>query len=412
MAITEPILDSYYQFRNAKGQTLFKIFFPDKGVSYWPGSSFFTQPELERVLDQAIQKQPNIRVHMGHEVLKLQQFEDCVTLTVKNIAGHEFHVSALYAVGCDGANSTVKKFMDTTTTDLEFSFDWLVVDVIPHEKREWSPMNWQLCDPARPTTVVSGGPGRRRWEFMVLPHETKEEMNTPEKAWQLLEPWRLHQGNATLERHAVYTFRAAWADNWRDGRLMLAGDAAHLTPPFLGQGMCSGVRDAKNLAWKLDLDLSGVVEESILDTYIQERKAHVESIIRLSVALGEVICVPDHKQAEARDEAFLTGNAPPMPPFPILTKGILYGQQESGFAEFAGILAVQDEVQVQGKRCARKSSDSNSRFIRFSCRFFKRGGSKGKRNIEKWDDSITCSVRFSGAAKSGDNTGAHRMSRR
>jgi 3-(3-hydroxy-phenyl)propionate hydroxylase/flavoprotein hydroxylase len=351
MAITEPILDSYYQFRNARHETLLKIFISEKGLSYWPGSNFFNQPELERVLDEQIRKIPNIRVHTGHEVVKLEQDTDQVVLTVKDPAQREITVSARYAVGCDGANSTVKRFMRTTTTDLGFSFDWLVVDIIPHEKREWSPMIWQYCNPARPTTVMSGGPGRRRWEFMLLPNETKEELNTPDKVWQLLEPWNLHAGNATLERHAVYTFRALWADNWRDGRLLLAGDAAHLTPPFLGQGMCAGVRDAKNLSWKLDMVLSGLADASILDTYTEERKEHVATMIRIAIALGEVICVLDPEQARARDEAFLSGNVPPMPQLPLsLTKGILYGHPESGFNRGAGQLSPQDEVQRGEKR--------------------------------------------------------------
>ena len=351
MAITEPILDSYYQFRNADRKTLLKIFFPEKGLHFWPGSNFFNQPKLEQVLDEAIRKNPNIRVHMGHEVVQLEQDADQVTLTVRTPERREIRVSALYAVGCDGANSTVKRFMNTTTTDLGFSFDWLVVDIIPHEKREWSPMNWQYCNPARPTTVVSGGPGRRRWEFMKLPDETKEELNTPEKAWELLKPFDIHPGNATLERHAVYTFRALWADNWRDGRLLLAGDAAHLTPPFLGQGMCSGVRDAKNLAWKLDMVLSGLADVSVLDTYTEERKTHAETLIRMAISLGEIICVLDPEKARKRDEMFLSGNVPPMPQLPLsLAKGIVYGNPENGLKKGAGIPAPQDEVELDGRR--------------------------------------------------------------
>ena len=111
--------------------------------------------------------------------------------------------------------------------------------------------------PVRPTTVVSGGKGRRRWEFMRLPGESVEDLNDSETAWQLLAPWDITPENATLERHALYTFKARWADIRRDGRFLLAGDAAHQTPPFAGQGLGAGIRDAVNLAWKLDLVLSG-----------------------------------------------------------------------------------------------------------------------------------------------------------
>ncbi len=168
-------------------------------------------------------------------------------------------VRARYAVGCDGANSFVRGAIGAGWHDLGFAYDWLVVDVDPaRAARLGSPLNWQLCDPARPTTLVSGGPGRRRWEFMRLPHETLEQLNERgDRVEAARAVGRRGRTTRTLERHAVYTFRARWADAWRRGRVLLAGDAAHLMPPFAGQGMCSGMRDAANLAWKLDLVLAG-----------------------------------------------------------------------------------------------------------------------------------------------------------
>ena len=169
-------------------------------------------------------------------------------------------VTTRYVVGADGANSLVRQWIGSTVTDLGYFHDWLVIDLLMHaplEDFDFSPPAWQLCDPARPTTLVPGGPGRRRFEFMRLPTETVDELNEAETAWNLLAPWGITPATAKLERHTVYTFQARWCDTWRKGRLLLAGDSAHLMPPFAGQGMCSGLRDAFALAWRLDLVLDG-----------------------------------------------------------------------------------------------------------------------------------------------------------
>ena len=239
--------------------------------------------------------------------------------------------------------------MHTSLTDLGFLFDWLVVDVIPHKPREWNPPNLQVCDPSRPTTVVSGGKGRRRWEFMRLPEESVEDLNNAETAWQLLAPWDITPENATLERHALYSFRARWAEPWRDGRFLLAGDAAHQMPPFAGQGMCAGVRDAVNLAWKLDLVLSGQVEESLLDSYTSERLPHVQSTIQFSVDLGRIICISDPEAASMRDEAMIAARqqvaqGEPPPTFPPGPGIFLEGDP------LAGQMFLQREVAREGSR--------------------------------------------------------------
>jgi hypothetical protein len=254
-------------------------------------------------------------------------------------------LAARFVVGCDGANSFVRDQIGSGWHDLGFHFDWLVVDLAPADPRWDGPLNWQLCDPARPTTLVSGGPGRRRFEFMRLPHETLDELNREDAAWRLLGRWGLHAGDAKLERHAVYTFRARWADRWRSGRALIAGDAAHQMPPFAGQGMCAGLRDAANLAWKLDLVLAGRASETLLDTYMTERAPHVSAMIDLSVALGRIICVADPAEAAARD-ARMSGeakgrSAPVDAPLPPLGPGC--------FTEDAAReLFVQDVVRHRG----------------------------------------------------------------
>jgi flavoprotein hydroxylase len=165
--------------------------------------------------------------------------------------------------------------------------------------RVFDPLNLQICDPARPTTVVSGGPGRRRWEFMRLPDESRDRLDDEATAWELLAAWDVTPANATLERHAGYTFNARYAERWRTGAVFLAGDAAHEMPPFAGQGLCAGVRDAANLAWKLDLVLRDRADEGVLDTYPTERVPDVRTVIDFSIELGQVICVADPVEAAA-----------------------------------------------------------------------------------------------------------------
>lgn len=293
---------AHYEWRSADGEVLLRIGRDAQGSdSGWPESLMFSQPELERTLDDRIVALPSVRVDWDAEAVDVRESADLVEIAARRESGETLLVKAHWVVGCDGANSFVRSVVGARWNDLGFRFDWLVADVIPHEKRTWEPLNWQLCDPARPTTVVSGGPGRRRWEFMRLPGETMDELGREETAWRLLSAWDIRPDNATLERHAVYTFRACWADVWRRGRVLLAGDAAHLTPPFAGQGMCAGMRDAANLAWKLALVRAGRANDGLLDTYATERIPHVRAMIDLGVELGRVICVLSPEQARARD---------------------------------------------------------------------------------------------------------------
>jgi flavoprotein hydroxylase len=345
-ALTEPA--DTYEWRNAAGDTLLVISSREDGVSGWPEANMFAQPDLERALDRRVQSLPSVAVRRGAEVNDLRAEAECVTLVVSD-GGGRHEVTARWVVGCDGANSFVRRHIGTTVTDLGFFFDWLIVDVVCREPRTWIPINLQICDPERPTTLVSGGPGRRRWEFMRLPGENLDDLNTEATAWRLLEPWGVTRANATLERHAVYTFQARWVDDWRKGRLLLAGDAAHQMPPFAGQGMCSGLRDAANLAWKLDLVLRRQAAESILESYASERAVQVRATIGFSIDLGKVICVPDPAEAAARDAAMIAaakdrGPTPPLPA-PSLGPGLL----AAGDA-LAGHLFVQGEVVHGGIR--------------------------------------------------------------
>ncbi len=257
-------------------------------------------------------------------------------------------------MGCDGANSLTRKEIGGVQEDRGFEADWLVIDVLLRNDTTIEqlkiPAAGQYCNPTRPTTIVPAGvrDGKKfqRWEFMRLPGESIEDMESEAKVWELLEPWA---GPDALElvRSKVYTFRSLLAETWRKGRLLLAGDAAHVMPPFMGQGMCSGVRDAWNLAWKLGLILDGKANEQLLDTYQVERMPHVSQIIDLSIYLGKMICTSDPLEAEQRDLAFKNKTAPPPPAFPHLTSGILRRTAEGHVQQGAGLLA--PHVSVEGE---------------------------------------------------------------
>jgi 2-polyprenyl-6-methoxyphenol hydroxylase-like FAD-dependent oxidoreductase len=320
-ACSEPA--DIYEWRTAAGTTLLRFGQRGNGPSGWPASSMFNQPQAEAVLRRRATELPNVEVRRDVEVIGIDQNDDRVV--VHGADGTK--ITAQYVVGCDGANSTVRTLAGIDVHDLGFFYDWLIIDVILDEPRVFDPINLQICDPARPTTAVSGGPGRRRWEFMRLPHESLDDLNGEKRAWALLEPWDVHPGNATLERHAVYTFNARYARQWRAGRVLLAGDAAHLMPPFAGQGMCAGLRDAANLAWKLAAVLAGQASDGLLDSYQAERLPSARKAIEFSMELGRIICVPDPDEAAARDVAMAAGvgdEPAPAPGLPDIDTGCIH----------------------------------------------------------------------------------------
>jgi 2-polyprenyl-6-methoxyphenol hydroxylase-like FAD-dependent oxidoreductase len=359
--ITEPA--TTYEWQNARGETLLLLDRSRPGACGWPAATMFMQPQLEALLDETAKAVAAVNVHQGWEVTGLDDDDgERVRVTVGRgesrdgswvASGEERVVEAAYVIGCDGANSIVREQMGVALEDLGFVFDWLIADTVPHDPQLLRGVNLQRCDPARPTTLVSGGPGRRRWEWMLLPGETREEVEDRDFVWSLLAQSGVGEEDVTLERHAVYTFRARWAERWREGRMLLAGDAAHLMPPFAGQGMCSGIRDAFTLAWHLDLVLRGQADESTLDMYTSERCAHLRHAIALSVELGKVICIADEEQAAARDEAMLSiaadASAPAIePPPPVLGAGIREDGDGDG-ASAAGTLFPQARVSIDGR---------------------------------------------------------------
>lgn len=311
-SISEPA--PVYEWRNGVGTTLMRFGRIGSAMSGWPFSSMFCQPELEALLAERVESLPSLELRRGLRARAIEQDATGVVVHLVPLHMDSDHqlveqtddgetLRAAYVVGSDGARSTVRELLGIQSDDRGFFYDWLIVDVVLDEPRVFDPVNLQVCDPTRPTTAVSGGPGRRRWEFMRLPGETIDDLNQVATAWTLLAPWDVHPGNARLERHAVYTFQARVAEQWQVGRALLAGDAAHLMPPFAGQGMCAGIRDAANLAWKLDLVLDGRADPTLLATYEEERRPSACAAIDFSIELGRVICIPDPAEAAARDEA-------------------------------------------------------------------------------------------------------------
>lgn len=269
---------------------------------------FFYQPELEEVLRDGLGRFPNVEMRLGTEVTDVTQDETGVSLRLADGTT----LSAAWAIGCDGARSTVRKAAGIRLDDLRFDEPWLVVDAevdgpitfpdftgVP-EGANLQRLSVMLCDPRRPATVVPGRGSHRRWEFMLLPGETEAAMEDPEVVRSLVAPWVKGVPHRII-RAATYRFHGLVAEDWRRGRLFLAGDAAHQTPPFFGQGMCHGLRDAANLAWKLELVQSGLADEALLDTYQVERDAQVRHVIGRAVEVGRTICLLDPQAAAARD---------------------------------------------------------------------------------------------------------------
>jgi len=277
----------------------------------WANDYFFYQPELEDRLREGLARFANVTLWLGAELETFEQDAAGVTLHFRHAGSHEA-ARASWMIACDGSRSRVRKVLGIALDDLDFEEPWLVVDAevqgevtfpdvwgVP-EAADLQSLSVMLCDPARPTTVVPGRGNLRRWEFMLLPGETDADMMRPETVAELVAPY-LAGVPHRIVRAATYRFHGLIAETWRDGRVFLAGDAAHQTPPFFGQGMCHGMRDAANLVWKLELVQRGLAPASLLDTYQPERDPHVRSVVTAAIEAGRYICELDPARAAARD---------------------------------------------------------------------------------------------------------------
>jgi len=317
---------------NAEGRLLIRLKRLDgPGPEGWKGAYRFYQPLLETILRDGVARFPRVDIRLRADVYALDEGEDKVGVRYEDLnSGRLAGITARYVVGCDGARSTVRRFMGVGLQDLRSHERWLVLDMIldcPPEQVRFAADEEgvyldavQYCDPARPTTYIPMVGNRHRWEFMLLPGDDPAAIARPEHVWQLLKFWNVGPREARIERAVVYTFHSALATQWRRSNLLLAGDAAHQMPPFLGQGLCSGIRDANNLAWKLGMVIGGEAPPSLLDSYETERSEHVRNFIELAVKLGEVIQATDPEKARRRDLDFLANPrlleiaAPPLGP--------------------------------------------------------------------------------------------------
>ena len=262
---------------------------PSRSPNGFPQANMFDQPELEALLRANLKRYPNAQLRGDAEVTELSDSGNCIRVTFTDRCdGHVHQIDADYVLGCDGANSMVCAQIGSAMRDLNFQQRWLVIDVASNaDLHQWEGVH-QVCDPVRAATYMRIGPARHRWEFQLLAGETADDFGTLNALRPLIAPWTAEVANTelTLLRVTEYTFRAQIADRWRRGNVFILGDAAHLTPPFIGQGMGAGVRDAANLAWKVAGVHDGALAADVLDTYEQERKPHTRHMIRLALGVG------------------------------------------------------------------------------------------------------------------------------
>ncbi|MDR6510694.1 3-(3-hydroxy-phenyl)propionate hydroxylase [Novosphingobium capsulatum] len=285
----------------------------------WSNDYFFYQPELEAHLRAAFAENGAITLRLGATFTALDQHDDSVTVQFE-ADGAQQALTARWVIAADGARSPVRKALGIALDDLRFEEPWLVVDAevegpvtfpaltgVPADA-DLQRLSVMMCDPARPATVVPGRGKHRRWEFMLLPGEDDQAMMQPEQVGALVGAW-MKDVPHTIVRAATYRFHGLVAERWQAGNVFLAGDAAHQTPPFFGQGMCHGLRDVANLAWKMDAIVNHGADPAILASYQPERDPHVRGVIGAAVAAGRYICELDPAKAAARDAGIRTAAA-------------------------------------------------------------------------------------------------------
>ena len=333
--LVRPMLQ--WELTTADMEILATITLGESGAG-WKESYLSYQPEWEIVFDAKV-RELGVRIFMGLTAVALEQDDHSARLHVRasdesiGVAVSDKHrgqssvVEAKFILGADGARSFVRDAIGVKRHDLGFKANHQLVIDFEHADpdRDIEPLQevFQILNIDRPTLAGRWSGGNiSRWEFHAREGESREELANEERCWQFLADWGVYPGEGRIARHAVYTFESMLADKWRVGRVLLIGDAAHTMPPFRGQGLCSGIRDALNLSWKLPAVLAGEAPLEFLDTYQTERAPHAEEMIELSMAFGNMALMTDPEQAAMRDNMLRSGPPPTAPPFPKQGPGI------------------------------------------------------------------------------------------
>ena len=349
-----------FAWSNGRGENLFTIPNAVEGRMGFPEHISIYQPDIEDAIDTCVQSLPSVVVRRGWCVTGLEQDAEHVTLSLARWRADARQadeqerevVAARYVIAAGGARSAVRSSLGIERQDLGFNVRWLNVDAeIKRDLGEHFGQAKQFCDPARRYMFMPIGRFRQRFEWALHDDEPRELAERPEFAWQLLrESHGLGPEDVSIVRQLEYTFESRIARTWRQGRVFLAGDAAHTQPPYLGQGACSGMRDAMNLAWKLDLVLSERSSADVIETYEPERRPQLTAMTQISMALGGIANLHDPDAAAARDMAFQAGHAPPPPAIPGVLAGVVRHGGDGLPLGVAGTLTPQGRVKLAGRR--------------------------------------------------------------
>ena len=256
----------------------------------WYPSYRFNQPDLERELRKKLKSYKKVEIRQSSNVKKIINKKNDVNITFEDINSKKIlNIKSKYLIGCDGANSITRSQMKTKMNNLGFTQKWAVIDLILNkDKKNLPDRTIQYSNPTRPATYCRNVGKRRRWEFAIKKTENIETILSNKYIWNFLKPW-LKKKEARMERKTIYTFQSALAKSWKKGRIFLAGDAAHLMPPFMGQGMCAGIRDVSNLAWKISHCLRKKHDDKLLNSYQSERSSNVKEYIKTTMRMGEFV---------------------------------------------------------------------------------------------------------------------------
>lgn len=329
------------------GELLLRLDWSQVGPHGHRGHWIFYQNYLELAMNRAASETGNVDVTMATKAVSFEQDDDGVTVTLQNRnSGEQFQVRAKYLVAADGANSSVREALGIDSWVGNCDYEQLVVDCREKHPLRFEFDNGQFADPERPGCLFQLGAQHHRWEWTLLPGEKPEDF-TEERVWELLSPW-VGPDDVEILRRPVYRFREVVAEHWQDGRVFLAGDAAHVLWPFAGEGMCNGMRDASTLAWRLDLVLRGQASARILDSYTADRKPVFVAWMNLSREIGLPCVVTDPTAAQMRDQAMKAALADPslIPPLPQIPGPKAFSRPDD---PTAGTVAYQGVVEVDGK---------------------------------------------------------------